>query len=243
MPAQPLRGQQPSPILQHLPTLSLVREAGLMLKYTVVVRVIMPQHLHRFHSLQRYRVSLRDCANLSFHCFWFDRPDTLECRISHIAVGHIPDCSPDQALVPVNRVLAIDGDHRVVRVDMSLAELTHGGPFEVAVAALKDRPAFCSLDVEGSRVRARDGDSGRVVDFLVDTRHWDLRYFELAIGGRETLVDPAWANEIDPAHRRVLLDLPVDAINDAPEFKSSTVVNPGYCEALYRHYTSRQYMH
>ena len=203
----------------------------------------MFQDLHSFKELKSFRVVLEDGTGAGFDCFWFHRPDDLECRISHLVV--LPDNGkkPGRALVPTTRVQGLDADRQLIEVDMTRPEIMRSGPFRRARAALEERPLFCTADLEGCRVAARDGFSGKVVDFLVDTCHWDLRYFELDTGEKDVLVDPAWTNDIDAARRRILLDLPADAITEAPEFKASTIVNAGYCEALYRHYTSRQYMH
>jgi sporulation protein YlmC with PRC-barrel domain len=203
----------------------------------------MAQALHRYRQLRHYRVELADGDRAYFDCFWFDEPDDLECRISHLVV------SPDQwwqsgkVLVPTGRIQDLDDDDQIIKVCMTREEVTHGGPFESAVHALRERPAYNAADVVGCDVITRDGESGKVVDILVDVNHWDLRYLELDTGPKEVLVDPAWTNGIDVENNLIRLDLPADAIDGAPEFRTSTIINSGYCEALYRHYTSRQFLH
>jgi len=203
----------------------------------------MFQDLHSLRELRDFTIALGDHSAAGFDCCLFDRPDDVECRITHLAVNPQAGMQICRALIPTGRILSVDNSRRIIRVDMTASEIIRATCHDPATVNLSPHDSFCTEDVQGCSVFARDGDSGTIVDFLVDTHHWNLSYFELDIGRKEVLVDPSWTNDIDAAAHRVMLDLPQVAITDAPEFKDTTVINPGYCEALYRHYTSRKYMH
>jgi len=203
----------------------------------------MTQALQSFRKLRDFTVALDDNAAARCECFIFDKPGESECHITHLAVNPQTDMEIRRALIPTSRVMSVDSENRIIRADMTTREIIRAACYDPAQVNLSPHDSYCTSDIQGCQVSARDGDSGTIVDFFIDIHHWNLRYFELDIGRKEVLVDPAWANYIDAARHRVLLDLPRVAIADAPEFEDSTVVNSGYCEALYRHYTSREYMH
>jgi hypothetical protein len=199
--------------------------------------------LHSLQKLGDYMISLEDGHVVSLDYCIFQRPDETQCHITHLAARLSDRPEDNRALIPTGRILSVDDENQSIRINMTKPELIRASVGHRIMPLLKSAPEFSTKDLLGCRVSARDGDSGVVVDFLVDAHRWDLRYFELDTGSKVVLVDPAWVSDIDASHGHIAFDLPLDAISQAPAFKDSTVINSGYCEVLYRHFTSRQYMH
>jgi hypothetical protein len=205
--------------------------------------IIVGEELYSLQQLKEYRLMLTDGSVAGFDCFWFARPVTPECRITHLSVGPIQSMPGQTGLAPTGRIAFIDDDRRIIYLNMNREELTHGSPYRRAVAALKARPSYNSGELEGCLVKARGQYSGTVVNFIVDAEHWDLMFFDLDIGSKEVLVEPSWTRDIDLDTRRIRLDLPAAVIAAAPEYRDSTGVNRRYCEAIYRHFSAHDRLH
>ena len=75
-------------------------------------------------------------------------------------------------------------------------------------------------DLEGYSVAATDGDIGRVVDFLLDDKHWAVRYLVVETGGffdgRRVLVSPISFGRCDWVTRHFHVSLTKDAVKGSP---------------------------
>jgi uncharacterized protein YrrD len=100
-------------------------------------------------------------------------------------------------------------------------------------------------EVKGYRIAARDGDIGRVDDFLIDEDSWKLLYMVVDTGswlpGRKVLVSPTWVEEIDWNGSRVRVDLDQDTIRNSPEYDPSELPDREYENQLYEHYERDKY--
>ena len=203
----------------------------------------MAQELYSLRRLKGYLVELTDGSVAELDCFWFLNPASPGCRITHVSVGPFRANETEIGIAPTSRISSMDDERRLIHLGMTREELTHGGPYRQAVAALKARPSYNSEELEGCLVSARGQESGTIVNFIIDVGHWDLRFFELDIGDKEVLVEPVWTNDIDLFRRKIRFDLPASAIAEAPAYQASAEVNRGYCEALYKHYSRHQHLH
>jgi uncharacterized protein YrrD len=97
-----------------------------------------------------------------------------------------------------------------------------------------------SREVIGYRVKAADGRIGHVEDFLYIEGSWHVRYLEVDtrnwIGGRHVLVSPRWVQSISWDDRSLSLDLAVDLVRSAPEYRGREDLTAAYEKALHAHY-------
>ena len=200
----------------------------------------MIRELYSYRALREFVILLTDGTPAQLHCFWFVRPAPLECRITHLAVAPLMNRSGSIALAPTGRVSGADDERQLIHLDMSPAELMRGGSYHRATRALKAYPSYSTDELNGCRVMARNRKCGTVVDFFVDIRRWDLRFYELTIGRKDVLVEPGWTTTIDPSNHKIDLDLPAAAITAAPAYHPGAPVNGVYCDTLHRHYLAHQ---
>jgi hypothetical protein len=97
-----------------------------------------------------------------------------------------------------------------------------------------------SDELTGYSIQARDGEIGKVSDFLVDDERWNVRYLEVDTGnwlaGRRVLLAPAWVGSIDWPDGLVRVRLDCDAIRGAPEYVPGSLVDRDYEIRLFAHY-------
>jgi hypothetical protein len=86
---------------------------------------------------------------------------------------------------------------------------------------------FNSEDLLGYNVYASNDDrnSGRLHDFFVDSRQWNLRYMVIDTsglfpGGKKVALAPSWIEAIDEKNSRVIVNLKEETIKNTPEFRS-----------------------
>jgi hypothetical protein len=83
---------------------------------------------------------------------------------------------------------------------------------------------------------ARDGEIGRVRDFLFDDQTWTIRYLEANTGkwlpGRRALISPVALGQPDLDQNRLSVDLTKQQIEDAPGIETHETVSRQY-EARY----------
>ncbi len=100
-----------------------------------------------------------------------------------------------------------------------------------------------SDEVVGYRIHTRDGEIGRVSDFILEDPGWAVRYLEVDIGrwleGKRVLVAPAWIDQIDWSTEEVVVRLERSAIETAPLYDRTKVISRDYEVALYKHYGMR----
>ena len=89
-------------------------------------------------------------------------------------------------------------------------------------------------------VHATDGDIGGVKGLLVDDKTWAIRYLVVNTsgwwGGHEVLISPEWINDIDWLEGRVVVDLPRQAVKDAPPYDSTVPLTRELEADIFNHY-------
>ena len=97
-----------------------------------------------------------------------------------------------------------------------------------------------SDDVKGYHISARNSKFGHVEDLVVEHPGWIMRYLVVDtrnwLPGRNILLSPAWVEEIDWLNNAVSIDLPREAIQNAPPYDASIVIGRDDEIALYKHY-------
>lgn len=97
-----------------------------------------------------------------------------------------------------------------------------------------------SAEVQGYQLHARDGEIGRIEDFILEDPGWAVRYLQIDIRGwlpgRRVLVSPPWIWRVDWSKREVAVDLTREVIRNAPPCPVAEVIGRDYELALYKHY-------
>lgn len=95
-------------------------------------------------------------------------------------------------------------------------------------------------EVTGYAVRARDGEIGRVDDFVLDDERWAVRYVVVDTRpwwfGGHVLMPPRLVREVSWDGRRIEVDVGRERIRAAPEWKPRTPITPAYEQRLTEHY-------
>jgi sporulation protein YlmC with PRC-barrel domain len=103
-----------------------------------------------------------------------------------------------------------------------------------------DRHLRSAKDVTGYHVEGTDGSIGHVKDFVIDDHTWEVRYLVVDTTnwwfGKSVLVAPEWATRISWLDRKIYLGRTRDEIKRSPEWSATYPVEPGYEDALHRHY-------
>jgi hypothetical protein len=95
-------------------------------------------------------------------------------------------------------------------------------------------------EIAGYSVQAQDGDVGRVEGFLASDIHWAIRYLIVNTGvwlaGRQVLVSPEWAENVDWAASKLRMSVEQDAIRESPQYETGTPISREFELELFRHY-------
>jgi hypothetical protein len=95
-------------------------------------------------------------------------------------------------------------------------------------------------EVIGYNLKAKDGEMGRVEDFIVNDETWAIGYMVVEIPSglahRKVLVSPNWVEKVSPAEAKVYIDLRSETIKNSPEYDPAEPVNQDYETRLYDYY-------
>jgi hypothetical protein len=101
--------------------------------------------------------------------------------------------------------------------------------------------------ITGYHIHARDGEIGHVEDLLVADGDWSIRYLIVDTKnwwpGKNVLISPILAIEIDWMDQLVNLDASRQSIKDAPAYDASTMVDRAYERKYHGHYANERPRH
>jgi PRC-barrel domain protein len=99
-----------------------------------------------------------------------------------------------------------------------------------------------SKNVMGYTISAKDGDIGKVDDFVVDDDTWRIRYLVIDTGllGKKVPIAPEWISEIDVKAKKILVGLLKDEIKKAPDYVTDGLTRE-YESMLYGTFGRRGY--
>jgi sporulation protein YlmC with PRC-barrel domain len=100
--------------------------------------------------------------------------------------------------------------------------------------------------VSGYNIDAADGEIGHVEDFIIDDETWAIRYLVIDTqnwwpGGKAVVISPQWIERVSWDLSKVFVNLSYDAIKNAPEYTTETLLNRDYETKLYNHYNRHGY--
>jgi hypothetical protein len=95
-------------------------------------------------------------------------------------------------------------------------------------------------EVEDYDIRANDGESEKIRDFIVDDSDWAIRFLVVDtrrwLPGGQVLVPTRRLESVDWSERQVRCDLDVADIKDSPPYDPGQPVNAEYARRLYDYY-------
>jgi uncharacterized protein YrrD len=100
-------------------------------------------------------------------------------------------------------------------------------------------------NVSGYHIEATDGEIGHVVDFIIDTETWAIRYLIIETGnwftGKEVLISPKWIDEISWQELKVFINLTRESIKLSPEYTEENLLTREYEIQLHKYYNRHVY--
>jgi uncharacterized protein YrrD len=114
-------------------------------------------------------------------------------------------------------------------------------PLPGAAALEPEHPHLrSSEEVCGYHIAARDGEIGKVEDFIIDDSDWSIAYVSIDtrrwLPGRPVLISPAWVEAVDWPGKSITVDVVREAIKSAPEYDPSKLITADYEAELFAHY-------
>lgn len=95
-------------------------------------------------------------------------------------------------------------------------------------------------EVIGYRLEAKDGDIGKVNDFILNESDWTIRFLvadtRAWLPGKQVLIAPQWIQSIRWDDRHVRVDLSKDQIEHSPAYDPAEPINIELEEQLYDYY-------
>jgi len=99
--------------------------------------------------------------------------------------------------------------------------------------------------VSGYHVQATDEEIGHIEDFVIDDETWKIRYLVVDTRnwwpGKNVLLSPEWIDRVSWSDRKVFVNLPKEAIKEAPEFSKDQPITRDYESKLHSHYQRQNY--
>jgi PRC-barrel domain len=100
-------------------------------------------------------------------------------------------------------------------------------------------------EVSGYHIQASDGEIGHVDDFLIDDETWAIRYLIIDTRnwwpGKKVLISPQWIERVSWNESKVFVNLPGEAIKQAPEYTEKFMLTRDYETILHIHYNRKGY--
>lgn len=112
-----------------------------------------------------------------------------------------------------------------------------------AVGAESGRSHLLSAEeLKGYHVEARDGEVGRLEDFLVEEEDWGIRYLSMAtrrwLPGRRLVAPTDWIHLVNWRHKRMVLRRFREEILQSPAFAGPGSLSSEYSSALEAYYAN-----
>jgi len=99
--------------------------------------------------------------------------------------------------------------------------------------------------VSGYHIQASDGDIGHVSDFIIDDESWAIRYLVVDTqnwwAGKKVLIAPKWIDSVSWPKSKIIVNLTLETIKEAPEYTDVFLLNREYEKRLHQHYNCTEY--
>jgi hypothetical protein len=108
-----------------------------------------------------------------------------------------------------------------------------------------DPDLHSSRVVRGYRLGARDGEIGKISDFVIDDESWRIMYLIADTGSwltdRKVIVSPSWITKIEWPDGLADINLDRETIKNSPRYDPNAPIDRKYEEDLYQHYSRPKY--
>jgi hypothetical protein len=116
-----------------------------------------------------------------------------------------------------------------------------GGPRTLVAGVLAGEATLRNAkDMCGFGIKAHDGRSGSVSDFIVDDDRWTVCYIIVAVGnwcsGKKALISPAWVGEVSAVDEDITVGLSRDMIKSSPAYDPTMPFSRPFADKLVDHY-------
>ncbi|MEO6843949.1 MAG: PRC-barrel domain-containing protein [Ginsengibacter sp.] len=116
-----------------------------------------------------------------------------------------------------------------------------GSQVNTAVAEEKNDLHLRSTDnVTGYKIKATDGEIGKVVDYIIDDTNWKIKYLVVETGSwldsRKVLLSVGWIKEVNWDNSLVVVNVSIEEVHNSPEFDLDKILNESYERSLYDYY-------
>jgi hypothetical protein len=123
----------------------------------------------------------------------------------------------------------------LLRVEQQRARSNGGG----------DSFLLSASHVQQYALECSDGEVGVVGDFLWNPQSFAIRYLVIDIGrllsGKSILLSPLWITELDREAEKISVELPKNAMQEAPAYERGEPITPAYEKNLMSHYNALEY--
>lgn len=94
-------------------------------------------------------------------------------------------------------------------------------------------------------IQSRDGEIGRVEDFVIDEKDWAIRYLVVDTNswwtGKQVLIAVHWIKQVSWDLSKVFVDLTKDSIRKSPEYTPAALIDRQYETILHGHFDRQGY--
>jgi len=102
-----------------------------------------------------------------------------------------------------------------------------------------------SQDVSSYHIQATDGEIGHIIDFIIDTENWTIRYLIINThnwwAGKNVLVSPQWIERVSWKELKVFINLSRESIKLSPVYSAESLLTRDYETQLHRYYNRNVY--
>jgi hypothetical protein len=99
---------------------------------------------------------------------------------------------------------------------------------------------FSLSDLMDFDVQAKDGNVGKIDDFIIDDSTWDIRYAVIDASklesGKKVLISPRWIDRINEPDSEMHVNLTQDAIKNSPAYDPNRPIDARYEKSLFDYY-------
>jgi hypothetical protein len=127
--------------------------------------------------------------------------------------------------------------------------LSNGIDFDLKATNEGTKPLDAHLrsthNMSGYAVRAKDGEIGRVDDFIIDDLEWAVRYLIVDLHDQKksekVLISPKWIDSISWDESQVFVNLLIEDVKSSPKYIDDDTMTRDYENGLHRHYNRSGY--
>jgi hypothetical protein len=126
-------------------------------------------------------------------------------------------------------------------------DLTNYRQLKISTQEIKSRSPHLrsSKNVSSYHIQAIDGEIGHIVDFIIDSETWAIRYLIINThnwwAGKSVLVFPQWIDRVSCKELKVFINLSRESIKLSPEYSIESMITRDYETQLHRYYNRNVY--